>query len=312
MTATFPVQTPNRECFTLPTGGQHSCRTPRRCTNILSIYPHITDRDRVLLDLLDEHQVLTTNQIHRLLFHAERTCQIRLAELRALELVERFRFARPGGGTHPWHWTLGHIGHRFQAAAHTRPEPTTRTSRHRLARISANPHLTHLLAVNEFFTRLAAHARRNPSTRLDRWWSEKTTTAQFLTVRPDGHGLWTENDHTIGFFLEVDQGTEALNRLPTKLASYTRLAATTGIRYPILFWLTSTNREEHLHTLLRHHTEDRNVPVATATRDTDPAHAVWLPTHGYQRITLAELPNDHGRDTAANPNYRDGCLHLGP
>src|SRR3954452_5561231 len=143
-----------------------------RTSSLLAIYPHITGRDRLLLQLLDDHQVLTTGQIHRMLFAARRTCQIRLNELAALGLVERFRFARDGGGSHPWHWTLGHNGHRFQAAAHDRPEPTLRTSRQAVQRLSATPHLAHLLRANEFFVRLSAHARQHPEARLERWWSE--------------------------------------------------------------------------------------------------------------------------------------------
>ena len=49
-----------------------------RTASLLAIYPHITPRDRLLLQLLDDHQVLTTGQIHRMLFTARRTCQLRL------------------------------------------------------------------------------------------------------------------------------------------------------------------------------------------------------------------------------------------
>ncbi|WP_274534599.1 replication-relaxation family protein [Micromonospora sp. CB01531] len=132
-----------------------------RSAGLLAIYPHITSRDRLLLQLLDDHQVLTTDQIHRILFHARRTCQIRLGELAALGLLDQFRFPRDGGGSQPWHWTLGHHGHRFQAAAHQRPEPTLRASRQPVQRLSANPHLTHLLTTNELFVRLTTHARQH-------------------------------------------------------------------------------------------------------------------------------------------------------
>src|SRR4051812_9217824 len=222
-----------------------------RTASLLAIYPHITSRDRLLLQLLDDHQVLTTGQIHRLLFAARRTCQIRLNELAALGLVERFRFSRDGGGSHPWHWTLGHNGHRFQAAAHQRPEPTARASNQTVQRLSANPHLTHLVLTNEFFVRLTAHARRHHEARLDRWWSEQVTTKQYRTITADGHGLWTASGVTVGFFLEADTGSEPLGRLVAKLDRYAQLARRGGPRYPVLFWLGSEQREEHLHRLLR-------------------------------------------------------------
>src|SRR4051812_35036942 len=153
-----------------------------RTASLLAIYPHITSRDRLLLQLLDDHQVLTTGQIHRMLFRARRTCQLRLNELAALGLVERFRFPRDGGGSQPWHWTLGHNGHRFQAAAHERPEPTPRATTQAVQRLPATPHLNPLVRANDFFARLPEHPRRHPKARLDRWWSEQVTTKQYRTI----------------------------------------------------------------------------------------------------------------------------------
>lgn len=271
--------------------------------SLLAIYPHITPRDRLLLQLLDDHQVLTTGQIHRLLFTARRTCQLRLAELAALDLVERFRFSRVGGGSHPWHWTLGHNGHRFQAAAHQRSEPTLRTSRQIVARLSANPHLAHLVLANEFFVRLTEYTRRHPEARLDRWWSEQVTAKQYRTITPDGHGLWSVSDATVGFFLEADTGTEPLGRVVAKLDKYAKLTKQGGPRYPVLFWVGSELREDHLHQHLR--AEPRTVRLATSTHDSDPAGKVWLPGGATGRVRLIELPSDHGEPVAGNPTYDD-------
>lgn len=276
---------------------------PSRSPGLLAIYPHITDRDRQLLQLLDDHHVLTTEQIQQLLFAARRTCQLRLGELNGLGLLDRFRFARTGGGSQPWHWTLGHNGHRFQAAAHERTEPTLRSSRQLVQRLSANPNLTHLVTVNEFFVRLRAHARQHPEARLDRWWSETTTSKQFRTITADGHGLWSVADTTVGFWLEADTGTEPLGKLIAKLDRYAALTRRIGVRYPVLFWLHSAQREEHLHQLLRGRTGE--VDVATATHETNPAEGVWLPVGATSRVGLVELPTDHGHVVADNPNFDD-------
>jgi hypothetical protein len=272
-----------------------------------TILPRITGRDRTLLQLLDDHRVLTTEQVHRLLFTALRTCQIRLTELRSIGLVERFRFAR-SWGTLPWHWTLGPNGRRFQAAVHNRIEPTPRAHAQSFARLAANPQLTHLITVNEFFVRLAAHARHTPAARLDRWWSEQRATEEFQVIRPDGHGIWTVADRTVGVFLECDLRTEAPARLIAKLRSYQRLVATNGPCYPVLFWLSSPEREMHLHDMLRR--EPPPVPTATATLDTDPAGPVWQPAGHHERVHLTDLVSFHGRPTAGNPNFRDGQLYL--
>jgi hypothetical protein len=274
-----------------------------RPASLLSIYPHITSRDRLLLQLLDDHQVLTTGQIHRMLFSARRTCQLRLNELAALGLVERFRFPRDGGGSQPWHWTLGHNGHRFQAAAHERPEPTPRASNQTVQRLSANPHLSHLVLANEFFVRLAEYARRHGEARLDRWWSEQVTAKQYRTITADGHGLFSVDGMTVGFFLEADTGSEPLGRVVAKLDRYAKLVRRGGPRYPVLFWLGSEQREEHLHRLLAG--QRTTVAAATSIHASEPAARVWLARGATGRVSLAELPSDHGQPVADNPNYDD-------
>lgn len=302
-----------------------SASVAARARNPLAVHPHLTRRDRDLLALLEDHQVMTSDQLARILFTHLRTCQLRLDVLRGLDLLDRFRFARPYGGTEPWKWILGYAGARFQAAAASRPAPTERAYREHALRLSANPSLGHLLATNEFFARLH-HAARTASAgrgvaastsgdggpvgevRVDRWWSERTATARLPGIQPDGHGVWTARGRTVGFHLECDLGTENLNRLTGKLAGYARLAATGGPTYPVLFWLPSAERETNLQHLLRD--DPPPVPVATATHDGDPAAAVWLPVDGWQRLALHELPADHGPNVAGNANWADGHLEL--
>lgn len=278
----------------------------------LALYPHLTHRDKQIMQLLDEHQVMTTDQIARLFFHAGRTCRHRLGELHTLGLLDRFRFARPTGGTDSYHWLLGHEGQRFQAAVRRDPEPTVRASRQRTARLSANPNLNHLLIVNEFFVRLASYARRHPHATLVRWWSEAASKPfqRKVIFNPDGHGLWTMRDRTVGFWLEADTGSEPLTRVISKLVSYRKIAPNGGPCYPVLFWLSSPTREEHLHRLLR--TEYADVLTATAIHDAHPAEAVWLPNDGHTRVRLDQMPAFHGTVSPDNPNYRNGVLVLGP
>jgi hypothetical protein len=271
-----------------------------------------------MLGLLDDHQVMTADQLARIFFTHLRTCQLRLNVLRGLDLLDRFRFARPYGGTEPWKWVLGTAGARFQAATTRRPAPTDRAHREHLLRLSANPALGHLLTTNEFFTRLHHTARMAGTTgnsgrteltmRVDRWWSERTATARFPGIQPDGHGVWTAHGATVGYFLEVDLGSENLSRLVGKLPGYARLASVGGPTSPVLFWLGSPERETNLQQLLR--ADPPPVPVATATHDDDPAGPVWLPVDGWQRVRLDQLPTSHGPHVAGNPNWVDGRLDL--
>jgi hypothetical protein len=306
----------------MPASASTSARSAVRSRSPLAAHPHLTRRDRALLVLLEDHQVMTSDQLARVFFTHLRTCQLRMDVLRGLDLLDRFRFARPYGGTEPWKWVLGYAGARFQAAAAARPAPTERAHREHVLRLSANPSLDHLLATNEFFARLH-HAARTArgcvdatrdgaepvgEVRVERWWSERTATARFPGIQPDGHGLWTAHGSTVGFHLECDLGTENLTRLTGKLTGYARLAATGGPTYPVLFWLPSAERETNLQELLRD--DPPPVPVATATHDGDPASAVWLPVDGWQRLALHELPTDHGPNVAGNANWVDGHLDL--
>ncbi|WP_238015012.1 replication-relaxation family protein [Dactylosporangium sp. AC04546] len=282
--------------------------TSSPATRLLALYPHLTTRDRALLALLDEHRVLTSDQIMRLQFQAMRTCQIRLRTLLELGVLERFRFARLNGGAEPWHWTLGLAGAQFRAGVTGRPTPTERGHRTHVIRLTASPLLPHLRTTNEFFVRLAHAARIGSAMRLQRWWSERTATAKFLRIRPDGHGLWTAGGRTVGCYLECDMGTEPLTRVLTKLDAYEELVAAGGPRYPVLFWLANAEREAHLQHRLRD--IQPAVPVATATHDTDVAGAVWLPADGWRRVALRHLDSDHGPNTASNPNWLNNALDL--
>jgi hypothetical protein len=310
----------------------------------LPTYSRLTPRDRVLLRLLDEHQVLLADQIERILFFNRRTCQLRLNILRELGFLDRFRFSQARGGAGLWRWVLGLGGARFQAAANGRALPTQRAHSAQVLRLSSNPALPHLMNSNEFFVRLLhasrtadAHERLTPETAagsgttigrasniietstgltrsssdsgLHRWWSECVATARFPGIAPDGHGIWSSDGRAVGLFLECDQGTENLARLGSKLAGYGRLADAGGPWYPVLFWLPSRDREDHLQRLLR--AEHPVVPVATAVHDDDPSGPVWLPLDGGQRLHLHQLPSDHGPDSANNATWLDGELDLG-
>jgi hypothetical protein len=280
----------------------------RRPPDLLSVLRHITLRDRTLLSALEQHLVLTTDQIRRLYFWSLRRTQLRLQTLRQVDLVDQFRFANPHGGAQQCKWVLGLTGARFQAAAAGRPAPSDRAYREGVLRVSTAPTLNHLLTANEFFVRLHHTARQRPDARVDRWWSEPATAGAFSGVRPDGHALWTVGDRTVGVFLECDLGTENLTRLLTKLPGYGRLAAGGGPGYPVLFWLPNRQREENLHRLLAQAVPP--VAVATAVHTDDPTAAVWRTPEAWYRVQLTDLPSHHGLDAAGNPNWHDGHLEL--
>jgi hypothetical protein len=266
---------------------------------VLRLQARLTSRDRRLLDWLSDHQVLTTPQIDHALFGSRRVTQRRLLTLHQLQLLDRFRPLRPGGGSYPWHHVLGQVGAELVAAVRDQPPPRPSETARRARRIATSRVLDHRLGVNQFFTDLAGHARTHPGTRLERWWSEARCAAPgafapglVSPIRPDGHGIWTDNGRRVGFYLEYDTGTEDLHTVLSKLARYDTHVVRGGPTWPVLFWLPSPARERHLHTLL--HERQSSITVATATCGADapgPATTQWrvVGQHHIQWCRLVDL-----------------------
>jgi Replication-relaxation len=140
------------------------------------------------------------------------------------------------------------------------------------------------------------------------WWSERQATSTFgKIVRPDGYGEWVEHCRQVGFFLELDQGTEPLPRLLNKLTGYSHLTEL-GIHHPLLILLPTSVRESHLHERRRADPRlDRRggagLIVATAAADqlatagASPANTVWLRPQR-RRARLIDLTHPDSRAAA--------------
>lgn len=273
----------------------------------------LLDRDRRLLYLLNEHKVLTTDQIAALEFTSTRRAQDRLRKLRKMGMLFAFRESLYGGGTSQTRHTLGYSGARLIAAARAEKPPTPAAHALSLERLACSPTLDHRLGVNGFFAALAAYRNpaRHPDTAdvegLTQWWSERQCTDQFWTspldptpIRPDGYGCWEKDGRTVRFFLEYDTGTETLSTVAAKLADYQSFPTDRfGI---LLFSLHSSRRETGLHTALRRTftNSDSGLIIATTARDLThpdgPAGPVWAlltasnSDTATERLWLAGLP----------------------
>jgi hypothetical protein len=258
-------------------------------------------RDRWLIELLAEHQVFTTEQVAALGFDHVHTARNRLNLLQQRGILARFRDAlRPGSQS--WRWTLDLVGATYIAARTDQPTPKAATIRYRINKVATNPQLGHLLGVNGLFVDLAAYARTSPGARLGVWWSERT--CRQVTgdlVHPDGHGEWTQDGATRGFWLEYDLGTEKRHTVAAKIDGYAALHRATGLDHAVAIWLSTPGREASLHQVLAAHPIIRgeHLTVATASGDHHPAAPVWLPVGQSHRVRLAELPTQPGRHLRA-------------
>lgn len=246
----------------------------------------LTDRDKEILEALHEHRVLTTEHLTALFFDNSITARHRLTLLYRRELVCRFQPYRPGGGPAPHHYVLDSLGADLIAYDHGL-EPG-RWRRDKALAIARSQRLDHLIALNGIYSALVGHARHNPTCRLVTWLNEHRAAAWVgEVVRPDAYGTWQENGDQLDFFLEVDRGTETLDRLAAKLDRYADLEHARGVTTWVLFAFDSARRQANASRVLGR----AGVPVATAVlaAGVAPTSAVWTPLGQREPCRLIEL-----------------------
>lgn len=289
-----------------------------------ALWAQLTPRDRTVLELVAEHHVLTTEQLHALLFPSISRAQHRLLALTDAGVLWRTQPYRAEGGSKPFHYLLGYRGAELLAAQRGATAPRPATHADRLRRILESPRLPHLLGVNQFFAELADYCRRSglgapfspydgrpKGEGLHTWRSEQWITEFYeRQIRPDGYGCWHQGGRWLGFFLEHDTGTEPVRRVADKLDRYTGADQPHSNNYTpaqlagmVLIWTTSTRREHNLRKALQ--AKHPVVPVATAARDhgdpDGPAGEVWSMVTAVPelatRVRLDELPARIGGTT---------------
>jgi len=278
--------------------------TSAPATTLIEISHRLRARDYAIAALLHEHTMLTTDQLTSMLFTNPITCRHRLNILRTIGFVDRFIRRHQPGAPNVVCWVAGPLSARMTALSAGDTPPTPKALRERQDRIYANPALDHLIDTNWFGTRLLGHAREHASTDLLRWWSERTTANMFgQRIHPDGHGVWTDGTRQVGYFLELDRGTEPIGKLADKLNSHRRLRGEGGPAYPVLFVLPNRVREQNLHRRLAERPQASLVVATTSPESgTDPAQPVWrLAGNGRHRLALADLPAGHGQPGPLNP-----------
>lgn len=272
-------------------------RTRRVPLSYLSEAYKLQPRDQVILDLLAEHQTLSTPQITAILFTSTVRAKGRLYTLRAQGWVDCFG-RNLAGHRLDRHWLLGPLGERWAAAGQGRAPRSPRMLARRMEEIAASPNILHDDGQRQVFVDLLRVARASPTgppgpyglehaqdaeplirRRLARWWSPARTASHFAQrLHPDGHGVWEEHDlitgHTlqVPFLLEYDRGTEVLETLVDKLSKYEHLLQR-GESHTVLFWLESGLRERHLQQRLA----DIRIPAGLTVATTSSAAAAADP-----------------------------------
>lgn len=254
----------------------------------------LQSRDRKICCDLYEHKVLTTQNISDLYFDSSRLAQRRLLKLHDLAVVQRFRPLVEIGSA-PFHFVLGELGILIVAAERGVEPKELKYSKHALSRLAYSQRLSHLIAVNTFFSRLAAACRENKAADLTDWWSENRTRSRWgRVVLPDAFGRIEGPSTSLSFFLEMDRGTEQPWRLEAKLDGYRDASLLSDAPEALLFCFPDVRREASARRALR----ACPIGVATATLDrhiSDPFEANWLPLWSTQRVKLLDLPAEIAR-----------------
>jgi hypothetical protein len=253
---------------------------PRKITeaHIAAIGGRLTGRDRQIALDCYEHQVLTTEQLHRLYFPSNRATLYRLNALYSLRVLDRFRpFWHRGQGSTPYHWTLDEAG-AYIIAAEQRIERRELRWRHTTAiTIAASPTLTHRAETNEFFTRLAQDAAAAHGA-LTEWYGERTTHHMLDSIaKPDGYGVLTLPGRApIHLLLELDRDTEPVERLHEKATRYARAIPRSALRHAdplILLAVPTAARAQRAAAVVTRTGAPIAVAVWSAQSDTSPLAA---------------------------------------
>ncbi len=266
--------------------------------------------DEWAVNMIAEHRALTTDQLIALGYdHDAATADKRLKRLVRLGWLHRYG---PGftarGYLDTTLWSIGPFGMAI-TATHDGPVTAAQAYRDR-ARLVRDPHLPHLMNVNQFFVELALYARTHPpTTDLRTWWSPFT--CHRITASPRHkmwHGEYLHDNRRVRFWLEPDDGTTRPATLAAHIHRYRPIVARTEVP-AVLFHCTDEERE----TAVRQHLSRLNTTglyVATAHRYLGhPATQVWRPLNSEHRIALHEIPETYLAYNPADPFLHDPQYH---
>ncbi len=252
----------------------------------------LTERDRAICVALDEHRVLTSEQLYELYFGSLSRAGKRLKELYELRAIERFRPYRESG-SHPYHYVLDELGARMIAAERGIEPKELDWTRGRALKLASSSQLRHLVEANGFFTCLIYALRSRPATALSAWWGQRRCARTWgELVRPDGYGRLTVADGGLDFWLEWDRGTETQSRLADKLERYQELAFALERSLTLLIVAPGVERERGILRALSGRTGVRVLVTTAARHAADPPAANWLEPQTEARVALMDVATE--------------------
>lgn len=245
----------------------------------------LTARDRAIVLQVSDFNVLSRQQFEALALFKSKT-RANAVLLRLVRFGYLSRRHQPAvAGTQKALYFLGPLASEILQ----RPEANVRKERGRIKGRS-DLFLEHQLLVNEVRIEFLRHQFT------ERWQNEESLRQLSLGVVADGYVEYRVAAKRFAAFLELDRGTESLNRWAQKVSAYLKLAASgshkpaLGLPYfRVLVVTLSTNRLEHLRRTTSKLT-DRIfwfIDLPTLRRE-GPRSRIWLRARATDRHELTE------------------------
>lgn len=241
-------------------------------SNVLSQLERLTETDHLVLRLLAEHEVMSTEQLAVFCFRPGRPADAvyRLRYLAARALLVQF----PHPGTHPpgttphdrppggqptaalprwrsnqrWAWSLGQGGAYWAGVEHVLNRDRWIDAWSRSFVPAQRPHVRRRLAFNDFFASLYYHSREHDTGGLDQWWGPaRCADVGGGKVTPDAHGRWRHAGVTLPFWLYSDYHRDPFRTLITTVERHRQIHHASADSHLILVVMLSDSRERSLH-----------------------------------------------------------------
>lgn len=219
----------------------------------------LSDRDREILRLFQKLGFIRSVQIRRLYYYGtKRPATARKNTTELLHRLERNeliaclskRSGGTGGGSDGIIWHLTEAGHRLLAleAGDCKRKRFTEPSQ---------TFLKHTLAVTETFVQITEICRMSGNVRISRLetepdcWREYTVNGKTVLLRPDLYAEIENGRFSDFYFIEIDLGTESMNRVMEKTKRYydyyaSRQEQQTKGTFPAVIWLVQTPERKEL------------------------------------------------------------------
>ncbi len=185
----------------------------------------LQERDKLLVEALDDYGLLTTEQIRYLLFPSMSRARKRLHLLWQHGLVHKIeRPTRLGEGTKSYLFRPNAKGRRLTGAK------TIRNGNGHKVPVLSPLYAEHQIAVNRFRICLTLALGKTPEITLETWKKDgqlrlkvsrhKAGGSESATIVPDAYFSLKSEGSKYGYFLEIDRGTATISRLKKKLLGY--------------------------------------------------------------------------------------------